>query len=132
MKITCAKLAGEGHRGQNRNINLMFSGPRLQRGYRRYVMITKPRCARLLIFSILTHTICFMTSKVPDMAGREKTRPLVPQNTFPSSHQSQKRKSESFPLPQIKEGSFCQLGSAKNGTYEIIYNFNIQDSIPMI
>ena len=33
---------------QNRDINLTFSGPRLQRGYRCYVTITKPRCARQL------------------------------------------------------------------------------------
>ena len=32
---------------KNRDIHLTFSGPRLQRGYRRYVTITKPRCASL-------------------------------------------------------------------------------------
>ena len=32
--------------GQNRDIHLTFSGPRLQHGYRPYVTITKPRCAR--------------------------------------------------------------------------------------
>ena len=42
MKIMCAKLAGGGGPGdQNRDIHLTFSGPRLQRGYRCYVTITK-------------------------------------------------------------------------------------------
>ena len=46
-KITCDKIAGaEGGRGPKRDIHLTFSGPRLQRGYRCYVTITKPRCAR--------------------------------------------------------------------------------------
>ena len=50
MKITCAKLSGGAPGGQNCDIHLTFSGPRLQSGYRRYVTITKPRCARQLFY----------------------------------------------------------------------------------
>ena len=38
---------GRGPGGQNRDIHLTFLGPRLQRGYRRYVTITKPRSTSL-------------------------------------------------------------------------------------
>ena len=40
-------LQGGAPGDQNHDIHLMFSGPRLQRGYRCYVTITKPRSASL-------------------------------------------------------------------------------------
>ena len=55
MKITCDKLTGGGApRDQNRDIHLTFSGPRLQRGCRRYVTITKSRSASLRSAIIVT------------------------------------------------------------------------------
>ena len=48
----CQTCEGRGPGGQNRNIHLTFSGLRLQRGYKRYVTITKPRCTQQLIIHI--------------------------------------------------------------------------------
>ena len=51
VKSRVTNLGGGGAPGdQNHDIRLTFSGPSLQRGYRRYVTITKPRCTRQSIY----------------------------------------------------------------------------------